>query len=81
MKPVPANKEDVFRNKQLSLLDKRRLMRFLIFAGGEFEDKPELQGNEQMPFPTFLADKFSLNEDAVQAIAYALAFCLCASGV
>ncbi|PSR72899.1 hypothetical protein PHLCEN_2v11266 [Hermanssonia centrifuga] len=79
VKPVPGNKEDVFKNKQLSLLGKRRLMRFLMFAGGEFEDKPELQGSEQMPFTDFLKDKFSLKEEAVQAIAYALAFCALAS--
>lgn len=81
VKPVPGNKEDVFKSKQLSLLDKRRLMRFLMFAGGEFEDKPELQGNEQTAFPDFLRSKFSLKDDAVQAITYALAFCLSPSGM
>ncbi|KIP10590.1 hypothetical protein PHLGIDRAFT_22209 [Phlebiopsis gigantea 11061_1 CR5-6] len=74
-KPVPGNKEDIFKDKQLSLLHKRRLMRFLMFAGGEFEDKPELQGHEQTPFPTFLKEKFSLDDTAVRAIAYAIAFC------
>lgn len=29
---VPASKSDVFDNKELSLLDKRRLMKFLLFA-------------------------------------------------
>lgn len=75
-KPVPGNKEDVFKNKQLSLLQKRRLMRFLMFAGGDFEDKPELQTLEQTPFPAYLKDKFSLDEDAVKAITYALSFCV-----
>lgn len=79
-KPVPGNKEDIFKDKQLSLLHKRRLMRFLMFAGGEFEDKPELQGHEQTPFPTFLKEKFSLDDTAVRAIAYAIAFCVSTSG-
>ncbi|KAF7790767.1 hypothetical protein EIP86_001724 [Pleurotus ostreatoroseus] len=75
VQPVPASKEDVFKNKQLSLVDKRRLMRLLMFAGGDFEGKPELTGNEDMPFVAFLHDKFSLKDDAAQAITYALAFC------
>lgn len=80
VKPVPGSKEDVFKNKQLSLLHKRRLMRFLMFAGGEFEGKPELQGNETMAFTTFLRDKFSLDDEAVQVIVYALAFCVTETG-
>ena len=79
-KPVPGNKEDIFKDKQLSLLRKRRLMRFLMFAGGEFEDKPELQGNEQTPFATFLEEKFSLDDTAVRAIVYAIAFCVSTLG-
>lgn len=81
MKPVPGSKEDVFKNKQLSLLHKRRLMRFLMFAGGEFEGKPELQGHDETPFAEFLRDKFSLDEEAIQVIVYALAFCISASGM
>ena len=81
VKPVPGNKEDVFKNKQLSLLHKRRLMRFLMFAGGEFEGQPELAGNEQTPFATFLRDKFSLDEQVIEVIVYALAFWISATGM
>ncbi|KAI0693488.1 GDP dissociation inhibitor-domain-containing protein [Cytidiella melzeri] len=77
VKPVPGSKEDVFKNKKLTLLQKRRLMRFLMFAGGEFEDKPELQGSEHLPFAEFLTARFSLDAEAVQVIVYALAFCVC----
>lgn len=80
VKPVPGNKEDVFKNKQLSLLHKRRLMRFLMFAGGDFESKVELEGSEQIPFAAFLRDKFSLDEEATQVIVYALAFCISPQG-
>ncbi|KAI1788932.1 FAD/NAD(P)-binding domain-containing protein [Ganoderma leucocontextum] len=72
---VPGSKEDVFKSKVLSLIDKRRLMRFLMFAAGEFEGKKELEGKEQTPFVQYLREVFALDEKAVNAIAYALAFC------
>ncbi|KAJ7699634.1 GDP dissociation inhibitor-domain-containing protein [Mycena rosella] len=76
VKPVPGSKEDVFKNKEISLVDKRRLMRFLMFAAGEFEGKMELTGHEEAPFPQYLKSVFSLNDEMVNAIAYALAYCL-----
>ncbi|OBZ66646.1 Rab proteins geranylgeranyltransferase component A [Grifola frondosa] len=79
VKSVPGSKEDVFKSKVLSLVDKRRLMRFLMFAAGEFEGKTELEGKEQLPFLQFLHDVFSLDDQAASAIAYALAFCMSAS--
>lgn len=77
---VPGGKEDVFKSKALSLVDKRRLMRFLMFAAGEFEGKKELEGKEQIPFVQYLRDVFSLKDQAASAIAYALAFCASAEG-
>ena len=77
---VPGSKEDVFKSKILSLVDKRRLMRFLMFAAGDFEGKKEVEGKEQMPFVQFLREAFSLNEKAASAIAYALAFCATPGG-
>ncbi|TCD69182.1 Rab proteins geranylgeranyltransferase component A [Steccherinum ochraceum] len=74
VKMVPGSKEDVFKSSELGLLDKRRLMRFLMFATSEFEDKPELVGHEDTPFVDFLRQTFSLNEGASIAVAYALAF-------
>lgn len=71
---VPGSKEDVFKSS-LSLIEKRRLMRFLVFASGNFEGSKELQGHEQTAFPEFLTTQFSLNQEMVDAIAYALAFC------
>ncbi|KAJ7439847.1 GDP dissociation inhibitor-domain-containing protein [Mycena latifolia] len=76
VKPVPGSKEDVFKNKEISLVDKRRLMRFLMFAAGEFEDKKELEGYVDTPFPDYLKAVFSLNDEMTNAIAYALAYCL-----
>ncbi|KAI0786522.1 rab escort protein [Abortiporus biennis] len=72
---VPGSKEDVFKSKTLSLLEKRRLMRFLTFATGKFEEAKELVGQEMTPFVSFLESVFSLNETIAQTIAYALAYC------
>ncbi|KAH9986794.1 GDP dissociation inhibitor-domain-containing protein [Russula vinacea] len=71
---VPGSKEDVFKSS-LSLIEKRRLMRFLVFASGDFEGSKEFQGQEQTPFHEFLQSKFSLTQEIVDAIVYALAFC------
>lgn len=78
---VPGSKEDVFKSKALSLLEKRRLMRFLLFAAGDFEGKKELDGKERMPFLQFLREAFSLSDKPATAIAYALAFCITADGM
>lgn len=72
---VPGSKEDIFRARDISLIDKRKLMRFLQFASGDFESKPELQGREQIGFDTFLKDKFSLDATSRQGILYTLAYC------
>lgn len=80
MQSVPGSKEDVFKSKALSLIDKRRLMRFLMFAASEFEGKKELEGKEQTPFIRYLREVFSLNDKTVNAIAYALAFCTSGEG-
>ena len=76
---VPGSKEEVFKSS-LSLIEKRRLMRFLVFASGEFEVSKELQGHEQTPFYEFLQSKFSLTQDIADAIVYALAFCSSTAG-
>lgn len=42
---VPSSKEDVFNNQAISLIDKRKLMRFLTFAV-DYQEKPEvMEGN------------------------------------
>ena len=78
---VPGSKEDVFKSKELSLIDKRRLMRFLLFATGDFEGKKELEGREDMPFLRYLREVFALKDKAANAIAYALAFCTTEAGM
>ncbi|KAJ4491706.1 GDP dissociation inhibitor-domain-containing protein [Lentinula lateritia] len=75
---VPGSKEDIFKDKTISLLDKRRLMRFLVFASEdeEFEGRVELEGtNVDMPFLEFLKATFSLNQEIAETITYALSYC------
>ncbi|KAG5338193.1 hypothetical protein C0989_008010 [Termitomyces sp. Mn162] len=56
IKGVPGSKEDVFKDKHISLIDKRRLMRFLKFAAGEFENEKELEGTDNMSFADLLSN-------------------------
>jgi len=72
---VPQNKESIFQDRSMSLVEKRRLMRFLVFASGEFEGSPELQGKEDTPFDQFLCESFSLSEETSQVIMFSLASC------
>ncbi|KAF9456093.1 GDP dissociation inhibitor-domain-containing protein [Collybia nuda] len=75
VKNVPGTKEDVFKSKDMSLIDKRRLMRFLMFSIGDFENKKELEGNHHLPFADFLKTVFTLNDEVVTALIYSLAYC------
>jgi RAB protein geranylgeranyltransferase component A len=45
-KRVPMSKEDVFNEKDVSLLDKRRIVKFLQLALGDFE--AEIQADENL---------------------------------
>ncbi|KIK93847.1 hypothetical protein PAXRUDRAFT_144125 [Paxillus rubicundulus Ve08.2h10] len=74
-KGVPQNKESIFQDRTIPLIEKRRLVRFLMFASGEFEESPELQGKESIPFDQFLHRSFALGEDIAHVIMFALAFC------
>lgn len=46
---VPGSKEDVFRDKSISLPEKRKLMKALMFAGTEFEEDELLKGELSHP--------------------------------
>jgi RAB protein geranylgeranyltransferase component A len=77
---VPSVKEDVFRTKSMSLIEKRKLMRFLVFASGDgWESSKEMFQQENVPFPEFLRKVFNLTDDLITVITYALAFCSSAS--
>ncbi|KDR83521.1 hypothetical protein GALMADRAFT_110089 [Galerina marginata CBS 339.88] len=79
VKNVPGSKEDIFKSKDISLIEKRRLMRFLTFASTDFTGKKELEGEQDVPFIEFLQSVFSLSQEISSTIAYSLAFCMAAS--
>ncbi|CAO3648713.1 unnamed protein product [Mucor hiemalis] len=70
---VPSSKEDVFTNKSVSLIEKRKLMKFLTFAMDFEETDPVFEGTENMTYPKFLAEKFKITGKLQQAIVYAIA--------
>lgn len=72
---VPQNKESIFQDRSIPLVEKRRLMRFLVFASGEFETSPELQGKEDTSFDYFLHESFGLTEDISRLVMFSLAGC------
>ena len=73
---IPASKEDVFKSKALSLIEKRKLMMFLMFASGDFETSDNLRGKERVAFSEFLkGHEFGLSAELASAMAYALAQC------
>ncbi|KAG2130464.1 FAD/NAD-P-binding domain-containing protein [Suillus bovinus] len=75
LKDVPQSKDDIFQSKVMSLLEKRRVTRFLLFAAGKFENSKELHGQENLPLLDFLHRIFSLSEATARAVAYALGYC------
>ncbi|KAI0052654.1 FAD/NAD(P)-binding domain-containing protein [Auriscalpium vulgare] len=75
IRSVPASKEDIFKSQEMTLLEKRRLMRFFMFASSDFEGVKELEGHEETGFVEYLQSVFSLRAQVSDAIAYALAFC------
>jgi RAB protein geranylgeranyltransferase component A len=75
LKDVPQSKDDIFQSKAMSLLEKRRVTRFLMFAAGEFENSQELHGQENSPLLDFLHKTFLLSEATARAITYALGYC------
>ncbi|WVQ79147.1 hypothetical protein IAT38_001243 [Cryptococcus sp. DSM 104549] len=72
---VPGSKEEVFKDKSVGLLEKRKLMKFLMFAAGDFETEEVLQGKEAQPLIQFLQESFTLPSHLATSITYAIAHC------
>ena len=73
LEKVPSSKEDVFTNKSVSLIEKRKLMKFLTFAMDYEETNLILEGTQDMTYTTFLAEKFKITGKLQDAIVYAIA--------
>ncbi|KAI8385015.1 GDP dissociation inhibitor [Radiomyces spectabilis] len=71
---VPSSKEDVFTNKSIALVEKRKLMKFLTFAMNyDEQDVASLEGYETAPYERFLEEKFKITGKLQAAILYAIA--------
>ncbi|KAG8821875.1 Rab proteins geranylgeranyltransferase component A, partial [Serendipita sp. 399] len=74
---VPASKEDVFKSKDLGLLQKRKLMKFLMSTATSDANQPPATPHlevDQSNLRGYLTSKLvGLDNDIADAIAYALA--------
>jgi hypothetical protein len=74
VKTVPGSKEDVFKSKELGVLQKRKLMKFLMATATQDSNKPEEPQNNDERFLDHLRGKnVGLDKDISNAIFYALA--------
>jgi RAB protein geranylgeranyltransferase component A len=75
VKTVPGSKEDVFKSKELGLLQKRKLMKFLMATASQLEQSSENVTNsvDNLPFLKYLTSKeVGLDAEVANAVAYAL---------
>ncbi|GAA6059072.1 hypothetical protein JCM10212_002043 [Sporobolomyces blumeae] len=74
---VPASKADVFNDPTLSLIEKRRLTKLLLFAAGEdaFADDKVLAEHPEISFLDYLKQSFNLSGKIADSLAFALALC------
>ncbi|ORZ00599.1 GDP dissociation inhibitor-domain-containing protein [Syncephalastrum racemosum] len=73
MEKVPSSKEDVFSNKSIKLIDKRKLMNFLTFTMDYQNDPTALEGFESATYAEYLSKKFKITGRLQTAILYAIA--------
>ncbi|GAA5905471.1 hypothetical protein JCM5296_005881 [Sporobolomyces johnsonii] len=74
---VPANKADVFNDASLSLVEKRRLTKLLLFAAGQdpLEEDKVLVADPELSFKDYLQKAYSLSGAVTDSLSYALALC------
>ncbi|CAO3648465.1 unnamed protein product [Cunninghamella echinulata] len=73
LEKVPGSKEDIFVNKSISLIDKRKLMKFLTFTMNEEKDADIISEYETIHFSQFLEEKFKITGKLQNAVIHALA--------
>lgn len=68
VKRVPASKSDVFTDQTLSLVEKRRLTKLLLFAAGQdpLEHDPVLQAGRSLSFLTCISSNQPLTHWATE---------------
>ncbi|RXK40446.1 hypothetical protein M231_02279 [Tremella mesenterica] len=72
---VPGSKEDIFKDTSINLRDKRKLMKFLLWASGSYEITTVFMENKHKRMGEFLKDVFGLDVKLADQICYAIAHC------
>ncbi|OBZ84005.1 Rab proteins geranylgeranyltransferase component A [Choanephora cucurbitarum] len=72
LEKVPSSKEDVFTNKSVTLVEKRKLMKCLTFALESTLEDPLLEGTDNMSYGQFLEDRFKITGKLQEAMIYAI---------
>jgi RAB protein geranylgeranyltransferase component A len=78
LRRIPTSKEEVFKSTDMSLIEKRRLMKFLQFATSDFSANPVLAS-----FPSIqhlLKQQFRLEGSLLDAAMYGFMACQSAEG-
>ncbi|ORX58968.1 rab protein geranylgeranyltransferase component A [Hesseltinella vesiculosa] len=72
LKKVPGSKEDVFTNKSISLVDKRKLMKFLTFAMSDEKEEALLQDIDSQSYADYLEAKFKITGKLQSAVVHGI---------
>ncbi|KAK0528301.1 hypothetical protein OC835_004719 [Tilletia horrida] len=74
LKRVPSSKEDIFKDRSISLPDKRRLMKVLTEVASSLEASSSSSTSDQ-PFINFLRENQGLSSSLASALSYGVALC------
>lgn len=72
VKTVPGSKEDVFKSKELGLLQKRKLMKFMMAIAAKTESRVESKVDEVAFLDHLTSKEIGLEPEVANAVAYAL---------
>ncbi|KAF8334978.1 GDP dissociation inhibitor-domain-containing protein [Cantharellus anzutake] len=70
-RPVPASKEDIFKDKSMSRVEKLKLMKFLRYI---VSDEGKLEPRDEITIKELISGDFGLPPFMASAVIYALAF-------
>ncbi|KAE8267678.1 hypothetical protein A4X09_0g4670 [Tilletia walkeri] len=75
LKRVPSSKEDIFKDRTISLPDKRRLMKVLTEVTSSLDSQQSQSTSTDQPFLDFLSKGQGLSTPLASALAYGVALC------
>ncbi|KAI8048737.1 GDP dissociation inhibitor-domain-containing protein [Syncephalis plumigaleata] len=69
---IPCSKEAVFSATTLTLIEKRKLMKFLMFAANYDGNEETLPGNKDQSYDDWLKENFKLDDRLAAAVVHAV---------